>query len=373
MKLVSAARFMSIAFFSLALGACGSLTVGFETAPAGENQSPGSAATTPPVVDAPASTPTAEILPQASLEPAAQRYTFEPLGISLEVPAELYVVKNRDVDFEDPGRLDAYQFYIQNYGAPDGPSSGNFQMYGHFQFNLPTISWDEFAANTLDSPMNTYANEIEINGLRGFDTQLSGERNRYVYQFYLDGHILSIAVADPTPENKARADAIINTLNLAGEGVSSASHLQMVKDPNGLYWLYIPDDWRVTFNPVGGIRVADLQASSPDADIVVEETDGPHSMIHYKDGYTMNLVVLEDSSALSEPVMASILDQYDVYANGISGTAYVFTEPSTAEGQLRELRFFHQGRSYLLRFAYPQGADQEVLDFIARSLYIPYE
>ena len=307
---------------------------------------------------------------EESSEPSSKRYSFDQLGISLEVPGELFVRKNLDVNYEDSSKLNGYQFYIQNYGHPGGESSGDFQMYGHFQYDLPPITWEEFSDNTINSPVNAYANEIVINGLRGFDTQYSTQRNRFVYQFFINGQILSIAVSQPTEENKVLADQIISTINFDQGDFTNKSRVQKIVDPNGYYQMYIPDDWKYTFNSTAGIRLSDLEASSPNAEVLVEETGGPHSNIYYKNGIFMNIAVLEDDSAKSEPNMASIQSSYPLMVYGIEGMNYVFVEPSTAEGELREVRFYYDEKSFLLRFGYPLDVDQDLLDWMIRSLQI---
>jgi hypothetical protein len=173
-----------------------------------------------PVIDRPDLPPPE----QSTIESDAQKsnensteYVFEELGISLLVPDDLYIVTNADYNTENPSLLDSYQLYIQNYGFPEGPASGDFQIYGFYQFNLPKISWDEFAEIETEITSFEYINYVEIAGLRGFDTQYSGQRNRFVYLFhYLDG-TLNFAVSEPTEANKILADQIILTLKIVGE------------------------------------------------------------------------------------------------------------------------------------------------------------
>jgi hypothetical protein len=319
--------------------------------------------------------PTAEIpTPTAGEEePAAEtsrRVSFGQLGISLEVPAELFVMKDPLVNIDDPDRLDSYLFYIQNYGYPGGSNSGDFQIYGHYQYDLPPTTWEEFALNTINSPMNEYAQEIDINGLRGFDTQLSGQRNRFVYQFLVDGRVLSLAVSEPTDENKALADQIISSLSFDQDLYSNQSRVQKVVEPNFFYQLYLPDDWEINFGTPAGIRLSDLQASSADLEIVIEDTEGPHANISYKNGIALNLVILEDESALAEPTAAVIRNVDQVMYSGIEMVDYIFVEPGTMEGELRELRFSLNGNSYLLRFSYADGVDQDLINWIIRNLQI---
>ena len=143
--------------------------------------------------------------------------TFDELGISLIVPDELFVIKEPIFDADDPSIIDSYLFYIQDYGYPEGPASGDFQIYGFYQFELPKISWEELAEIQADTTNYEYVNYVEVGGLRGFDTQYSGQRNRFVYFFHYQDGVLILAISSPTEFNKNRADAIINTLTVLGD------------------------------------------------------------------------------------------------------------------------------------------------------------
>jgi len=297
-----------------------------------------------------------------------KRYDFEHLGISLEVPLDLYVKKDLDVNYEDQSKLNSYLFFIQNYGHPGGTSSGDFQMYGLLQYYLPLVSWEAFSDGQLNSTFNAYANYIEVGGLRGYDTQVAGVRNRYFYHFYLDGHTLSIAVAEPTPENKALADEIIQSLELLPGGLSDASHLTLVRDPNQLFQILIPDDWEIAFQPTIGTQLSSLAAHSPDLE-VVEEDGGPHTNIYYKKGIRLHVQVIGEDLASEIPSWPNQWE-YGVYFNGVPGTVYVYDEPSTAEGEIRTAKVVHEGRTYLLRFGYADDADRETIDRIISSFAI---
>lgn len=315
------------------------------------------------------------VQPTSSIEEeisTTKRYMFEELGISLDIPRELYVKKEPIVNYEDQSKLDSYLFYIQNYGYPGGPSSGNFQMYGLLQYNLPPVSWEEFSNNQVNSSINAYANYIEAGGLRGYDTQLTGERNRFVYHFYLDGSVLSIAVGEPTPENKALADQIIQSLELIPGGYGDASHVKLINDPNRLYQILIPDDWEYSFQPTIGLQLSSLEATSPDLEVLVEEVGGPHSNIYYKKGIFLHVQVIEDSSAAQIPKWPN-QQQYDVYFNGIPGTVFIYVEPSTVEGELQTAQVYYEGISYLLRFGYADDADRDTIDRIISNFNITPE
>lgn len=347
---------------ALLVGACGTLDVQVEGA--GPD-------TLPQATNTPAPVETEELPPADSGQgesPDSARVEFTELGISLEVPNDLYVMKEPSVNLNDSSKLAAYLFYIQNYGGDVGPGPDYFQMYGLLQYDLPPTTWEQFAQLGDNAPEYAYINPIEINGVRGFEGQFSGTRNRFIYLFYLDGRVLTIAVADPTPENKVLADSIIQTLEPLPGGWSDVSGVVPVSDPGGTFSILLPQDWSYEFNATAGIRLADLEASSPGAEMRVEDVDGPHSNIYYLHGVTMSLVVLADDSATLEPVMATIEKRQTVYFDGVEGTDYTFVEPSTAQGTLREVRVYHAGRSYLLRFGFAADANQDAIDRIIRSL-----
>jgi hypothetical protein len=352
---------VSIALLGLVLASCAPSAV--------QTPAPAAPATETSVPLPPSEEPTSE----PAAEPAAVnsgRISFDQLGISLEVPEELVVIKDPIVNLDDPSKLQSYLFYIQSYGPNGAPTENYFQMYGHLQYDLPPTTWDEYKNDVLNSDMYAYAQEINVNGLAGIDSQFTGERNRFVYHFLLDGRVLSIAVSDPTEENKALADQIINTLEYTPGSLTDASQVQLISEPNGYYQMYIPDGWEYTFNPPAGIRLSDLEASSPDAEIMIEDSDGPHSNIYYSSGVNLNIAVLEDDSALLEPNMAQVISRTPIMISGISGQDFIFTEPSTADGQIREVRYFNNGLSYLVRFSYALDADQEQIDWLIRNFQI---
>ena len=293
-----------------------------------------------------------------------KRFRFEQLGISLQVPSDLCVIKHPSVKFNDQSKLESYVFYIQNYGCPGDTHSGDFQMYGLLQYTSGPISWEEYSNIQVTSPINEYANYIEVDGLRGYDTQLTGERNRYVYHFYLAGYDLTIAVAEPNLENKELADQIIQSLEFFPGQFSDQSHEKLVTDPNQLYQFLIPEDWEYSLQPNGIFQLSSLEASSPDLEVLVEDGAG-HSDIYYKKGIFLHVQVIDDD--IEYEIRWPDLQQYDVYFDGILGTVSIFTEPSTAEGEIRSVHIYHEGKTYILRFGYADDADRETIDRIIAS------
>jgi hypothetical protein len=359
-------RFLLVLFIiGLILAACTPRAAAPEEPTAVPSDTPAPAQPT----DSPTDDPTSEPSNQPD-STDSDRVSFDQLGISLEIPEELVVIKDPIVNLDDPDRLESYLFYIQNYEPEGGPGDDYFQMYGHLQFGIPATAWEDYKNEVLSSDMYEYAREIEVNGLPGIDSQFTGQRNRFVYHFMLDGRVLTIAVSDPTEENKTLADQIINTLEFNPGTVTDASLVQLINEPQGYYQMYLPADWEYNFNPPAGIRLSDLQATSPDAEVVIEETDGPHSNVYYKKGVTLSIAILEDDSALSDPAMAQISSKSPFMIAGIAGNEYIFTEPSTMEGEIQEVRYYHNGLSYLVRFSYAEDADRQQIDWLIRNILI---
>lgn len=152
-----------------------------------------------------------------TVEPKVTTYLFENLGITLDVPNNLAVTKQPTPNLEDPNKLDSYIFYIQNDMERETLGTKDFQMYGLYQFDLPDVTWEQFSSIKNNPEMYEYINEIEINNIKGYSTQLIGERNNYVYEFHLGNRILRISVSPATEENRVVAEEIINTMKLEME------------------------------------------------------------------------------------------------------------------------------------------------------------
>jgi hypothetical protein len=191
--------------------------------------------------------------------------------------------------------------------------------------------------------------------------------------FLLQGHILTIAVADPTLENKALSDEIIATLQYDPDGFTDASHMTLLSDPNQLFQVLVPDDWGYNFQSTIGTQLSSLEVSSPDLEVIVDdEVEGPHSNIYYKQGIALHIQVIDDDSLQFNPGWPD-QEEYIVYFNGIQGTVYIYREPSTVEGEIRSVAVTYEGRSYLLRFGYAENADLDTIDRIISNFNITPE
>ncbi|MFC2028971.1 hypothetical protein ACFLTX_03485 [Chloroflexota bacterium] len=362
-------KYSNVAFFlifSVFLTSCGAQSLDADIVDGTKRQSTLEFVTPETTSDVSQPEPT----PIETISLPTQRIEFGQLGISLEIPSDLCVIKSPEVNFEDQSKLNGYTFYIQNYGCPGSANSGTFQMYGLLQYTSLPKTWEAFSTTHIDSPNNAYANYLEVGGLRGYDTQLTGERNRFVYHLFLEGYDLTIAVGEPTSETKILADQIMQSLEFSRDEFSNESHVKLVTDSNQLFQLLLPDDWEFAQLPTIGLQLSTLEANSPDLEVIVQEGAG-HSDIYYKKGISLHLQVIEDDAAYQ--INWPDLKQYDVYFDGIPGTVSIFTEPSTAEGEIRSVHVYHEGKTYILRFAYANDADRDVLDFIISSFIISPE
>ncbi len=160
-----------------------------------------------PVDEAPSPEPANE---ESDISAGYRRESFDELGFSLLIADDLSVEKN-PVPLEGQEGLELYTFFIQPLPG-EGSADSYFQIYGLIQFSTPEITWEELSQAQDETEAYSYVEPIEFNGLQGFETQLIGERSNFVFLFYLEKHLLRIAVSDPTQENLARTKEILATL-----------------------------------------------------------------------------------------------------------------------------------------------------------------
>ncbi len=156
-----------------------------------------------PVVDQTQTSPSVK-------KPTYKTITFDEIGISLEVPSEMFVRKT-PVYAPGTSNLQEYSFFIQNYTVSPGQSN-NFQMYAIYQPKNPTVTWDELVKAKDDKETYKYALETEYNGLKAIETKVNGERGNYTYLILLRGHVLTVAVSSPSDQNKSIGDRIIGSI-----------------------------------------------------------------------------------------------------------------------------------------------------------------
>ena len=152
---------------------------------------------------------------------------------------------------------------------------------------------------------------------------------------------------------------------------SPSTATQTVADPNDLYSVEIPTDWQVTFEEKKGVRLGGFIAQSPDYQLRLDETaEGPFTPVYYEKGASLQLTVTNEEETGKGKPAGVITQQNTVMVDGHhEATWYMYKEPSTAQGQLLEVRWSGHGKSFVIRLGYnpetfPQGPTflQEVVN-----------
>ena len=174
-----------------------------------------------------------------------EEYVFGELGISLKVPKNLHVIKSPGFN-ASTGKLESYTFYIQNYGYEGGPTTGDFQMYGLYQPDLPEITLEDIAEIKDDTENYVNVREFSAGPLQGYEAQQKGERPSYIYSLLHDGRILKIAVSQGTEANKRVAEKILKTLDVlqkvrVGDDVETT-----IPEMGSAYDFSYPKGWKVS-------------------------------------------------------------------------------------------------------------------------------
>lgn len=153
-----------------------------------------------------------------------------------------------------------------------------------------------------------------------------------------------VATASPSPAPPSPA---------ATASAQPQNPTQTIQDSAGLYSIELPEDWQVTLEGSKGVRLSNLLAQSPDYKVKIDtEAEGPFTPIYYQTGAGLQISVLKQPLSANPQPAGEITQQKPVTVDGVNGTYFVFKEPSTAEGQLLEVRLEKAGRSYTLRLGY---------------------
>ena len=193
-----------------------------------------------------------------------KEYIFEELGVSLNIPGNLHVIKSPGFN-ANTGKLESYNFYIQNYGDEGGPATGDFQIYGLYQPDLPEITLEDIAAMKDDTENYVNVKEFLAGTIQGYEARQKGERPNYIYSLLLNGRILKIAVSQGTETNKAAAEKILKTLKVIEKTQNgSGTETTTLGMGNGYDFSY-PKGWEVTKVNNG------TSVTSPDYKISMDE------------------------------------------------------------------------------------------------------
>ncbi|MEA3323316.1 MAG: hypothetical protein U9Q12_03765 [Patescibacteria group bacterium] len=148
---------------------------------------------------------------------------------------------------------------------------------------------------------------------------------------------------------------------------------QDVDDMSGLYSVSLPADWIITENKGAvGMQVSRVGAESPDFAYHTDPTfQGPFEPVYYDEGAMITIHLTQAQGPNAEEPIGVITQSMQTIVDGVMGEYYVFTEPSTFEGELLEVIFRKDGVEYSFRFvynpdSYPQGPDvfAQILDSV---------
>jgi hypothetical protein len=152
-------------------------------------------------------------------------------------------------------------------------------------------------------------------------------------------------ISTPTPAASPEA--------LPATASAETAPAQTIQDRAGLYSLELPDDWQVSFEDAKGVRISSLMAQSPDYKVKIDTAaEGPFTPIYYQAGAGLQVTVLDQPLSQNPEPAGAVSEKKSVTVDGVEGTFFAFKEPSTAQGQLLEVRLEKSGRSYTLRFGY---------------------
>lgn len=147
---------------------------------------------------------------------------------------------------------------------------------------------------------------------------------------------------------------------------------QNIGDTAGLYTMDIPVDWIIKDNEGAvGMQVSRVIVESPDFAYHTDPTfEGPFEPSYYDEGAMLSVAVLQEQAVPSEPI-GVITEHTQKAVDGNVTQYFVYTEPSTFEGELRAVIFSKDGNEYYFRFvynpdSYPQGPDvfAQILDSV---------
>jgi len=148
---------------------------------------------------------------------------------------------------------------------------------------------------------------------------------------------------------------------------------QNIGDSAGLYTVDLPADWIIVENEGAmGMQVSRVISESPD---FAYHTDpnfaGPFEPSYYDEGAMISIHLTQAQGPNAEEPIGVITQSTQTVVDGVMGEYYVYTEPSTFEGEILGVVFRKDGVEYTFRFVYnpttyPQGPDvfAQILDSV---------
>lgn len=278
-------------------------------------------------------------------ETPTKNYDFDELGISLSIPENLYVIKTPNYNVETD-KLDSYNFYIQNYGFEGGTATGDLQIYGLYQFDLPSTTPEELAKVKEDTQNYVYVNEFAAGPLSGYETQQKGERSNYVYMLLLNGRVLRISVSEPTETNRLTAEKILKSIKLKDVPSDVTDTMDFIYSVDSSYKFVAPSGWTVNKDSIS------TSALSPDYKLSegypVLET-GAEISVFTK---TLNEALLEmtiNEIVASNPITTNIPNKVSTTVAGLNAVRYELSYEGV-EAVMTE--FIKDGVRYTIRLRF---------------------
>ncbi len=121
------------------------------------------------------------------------------------------------------------------------------------------------------------------------------------------------------------------------------------------FTIKLPQNWQVDFNPSKDLLLSEMIALSPNFKGHSEKsssTSSPETLNYFESGAKMDIIIEKGLVLGKEKVEGSILSSEDITVAGIKSKLLTIKESSTKLGQILDVRFVHEGNSYVFRLAY---------------------
>lgn len=127
----------------------------------------------------------------------------------------------------------------------------------------------------------------------------------------------------------------------------------VITDEAGLLTLSLPADWTVMKEGAQGVRLSGIQAESSDFSLRNDEqAEGPFTPTYYETGSHLQVSIQNGIRPQTDRPAGEILEEKKVKVDGIEADYFRYKEPSTLQGEILDVRFSTDDKSYFFRFGY---------------------
>lgn len=130
-----------------------------------------------------------------------QEQAVDEIGLRFKIPPGTTFRKEVA---DDGGRIRILGFYVEN-NDKDNP----YMLYGVYQFDKEATQEDLEKAKDDMNPSTI--KEASIDGYKGIEGLILGEKTRYITMILKDGKLFTVSTIPPTLENKELTDKILPT------------------------------------------------------------------------------------------------------------------------------------------------------------------